>query len=212
MIEPYDWARGREAMIRFGPATGPVVVAALPLFEEANRTRTLVATILRHLADRGIAGVIPDLPGTGDSLIPSERIDMTDLRAAFAAAARTAGKRAYSLAIRSGALLDGSVLVSHRWHFAPQGGAELRRALDRIRDAGTDPDHVVHRLPDAFLDDLPHHEIEPARVVRLIDDERPADLRVNGVPLWALPAPGTHAALAATLAADIADWVDRCEA
>ena len=31
-------------MIRFGPDTGPVVVAALPLFEEANRTRAFMVT------------------------------------------------------------------------------------------------------------------------------------------------------------------------
>jgi thioredoxin reductase len=42
MIDRYDWAGGSEAMLRFGPATGPIVVLALPLFEEANRTRTSV--------------------------------------------------------------------------------------------------------------------------------------------------------------------------
>ncbi|RYD50253.1 MAG: hypothetical protein EOP60_12200, partial [Sphingomonadales bacterium] len=60
MIDHYDWAGGREAMLRFGPATGPVVIAALPLFEEANRTRTFVVTLLRALAERGIAGALPD--------------------------------------------------------------------------------------------------------------------------------------------------------
>ena len=59
MIDHYDWAGGREAMLRFGPAGGPVVVAALPLFEEANRTRSFVVTILRLLAARGIAGALP---------------------------------------------------------------------------------------------------------------------------------------------------------
>ena len=62
MIGHYDWAGGREALWRFGPDTGLVVVAALPLFEEANRTRTFVVTVMRMLAKRGIAGVLPDLP------------------------------------------------------------------------------------------------------------------------------------------------------
>ncbi len=39
-------------MLRFGPADGLVVVAALPLFEEANRTRAFMVTILRALAER----------------------------------------------------------------------------------------------------------------------------------------------------------------
>ncbi|HWU71836.1 MAG TPA: hypothetical protein VN137_00025, partial [Sphingomonas sp.] len=72
MIDHYDWAGGREAMMRFGPATGPVVVAVLPLFEEANRTRTFVSGVLRRLAARDIAGALPDLPGQGESLVPTE--------------------------------------------------------------------------------------------------------------------------------------------
>src|SRR3546814_8095624 len=67
MIGRYDWAGGTEAMLRFGPDTGPVVVLALPLFEEANRTRAFAVTMLRALAERGVASVLPDLPGQGRS-------------------------------------------------------------------------------------------------------------------------------------------------
>ena len=49
-------------MLRFGPDTGPVVVVALPLFEEANRTRAFAVSILRALAARGIA-------------LPADRVD-----------------------------------------------------------------------------------------------------------------------------------------
>ena len=80
MIDHYDWAGGREAMIRFGPSTGPVVVAVLPLFEEANRTRTFLTGVLRRLAERHIASVLPDLPGQGESLVPTENAMRTDHR------------------------------------------------------------------------------------------------------------------------------------
>ncbi len=69
MIDHYDWPGGREAMLRFGPTNGPVMIVAPPLFEEANRTRAFVVTILRALAERGIASALPDLPGTGESLL-----------------------------------------------------------------------------------------------------------------------------------------------
>src|ERR1700741_3511005 len=69
VIDHYDWAGGREAMLRFGPDTGPVVIAVIPLFEEANRTRAFIVTILRALAGLGIASAVPDLPGTGESLM-----------------------------------------------------------------------------------------------------------------------------------------------
>ena len=116
-IDHYDWPGGREAMLRFGPDTGPVVVAALPLFEEANRTRTFTVTLLRALADRGIASLLPDAPGQGDSLIPTA--DLTILRMAEALEAVTdhclaTGRRTYALGIRSGALLDMCALHSGR--------------------------------------------------------------------------------------------------
>lgn len=212
MIEPYDWAGGREAMLRFGPGSGPVVVAALPLFEEANRTRAFVVSILRALAEQGIAGVLPELPGTGDSLVPTDRIAISDLRAAFAAAARTAGKRAYSLALRSGALLDGTVVIRRRWHFAPQTGAELFRALQRLHRTEDMPGYGGHRLPDAFLEELPECHIEPARTVRLDTDLRPSDHAVPGTALWRQPEPENDPVLAALLADDIAAWVRACEA
>ncbi|WP_010542990.1 hypothetical protein [Sphingomonas elodea] len=212
MIEPYDWAGGREAMLRFGPGSGPVVVVALPLFEEANRMRALAVAILRGLAEHGIAGVLPELPGTGESLIPSERIALSDLRAGLAAAARTAGGRAYSMAIRSGALLDGSVALRRRWHFAPQTGEELLKALRRLHRHGDLPGYGGHRLPDSFLEELPDCHIEPARTVRLDGDTRPADHRVPGRPLWRDATPDNDLALAALLADDLAAWVRACEA
>lgn len=212
MIEPYDWAGGREAMLRFGPGSGPVVVVALPLFEEANRMRAFAASILRGLADHGIAGVLPELPGTGESLIPSERIALSDLRAGLAAAARTAGGRAYSVALRSGALLDGSVALRRRWHFAPQTGDELLRALRRIHRHGDAPGYGGHRLPDSFLEELPDCHIEPARTLRLEGDTRPANHWVPGRALWRETTPDNDLALAALLAHDIASWVRACEA
>lgn len=213
MIEPYDWAGGREAMLRFGPGSGPVVIAALPLFEEANRTRGFAVSILRTLAEvHGIAGVLPELPGTGESLIPSERIAISDLRAGFAAAARTAGGRAYSMAIRSGALLDGSVVVRRRWHFAPQTGEALLRALHRLHRSSDAPGYGGHRLPDSFLEELPECHVEPARTLRLEGDTRPADRCVPGRALWREPVPTHDPDLADILAEDLAAWVRACEA
>ena len=76
-----------------GPDTGPVAVVALPLFEEANRTRAFAVTICRALAKRGVASVLPDLPGQGESLVPTEAARLPDWRSAFAAAAAHAGPR-----------------------------------------------------------------------------------------------------------------------
>lgn len=138
MIDRYDWPGGTEAMLRFGPATRPVVVLALPPFEEANRTRTLMVSVLRRLAEMGIGGVLPDLPGQGESLVATEDATLADWRAAFAACVATLPQPRFAASIRAGALLDGEADVQARWSLSPQTGAELLRELNRTaRSAGT---------------------------------------------------------------------------
>ncbi len=211
MITHYDWPGGREAMLRFGPAAGPVVIAALPLFEEASRTRAFVVTILRALAERGIAGALPDLPGQGESPLPTEAIRLANLRVAYAHATARTGARAYALAIRSGALLDGAAQLAGRWHFAPQSGPELLRELHRLRSASEGDDFGGNRLSPAFLAELDNAHPDPARVIRLDGNPRDAAARVPGAPLWRRAEPDNDPALAARLADDIADWVRSCE-
>jgi len=217
-------------MLRFGPGTGPVVVVALPLFEEANRTRAFAVTILRALADRGIAGVLPDLPGQGESLLPTHEATLAGLSKAFAAAVSSLGRSAYSLAIRSGALLDGSALVVARYHLSPATGSDLRRELVRARqasaresgeafdpasiDTATDPVELAgNRIAAQLLAELA--TATPAttavRTVRLETEARPADAKIAGSPLWRRAEPDNDADFAARIAADIADWVATCE-
>lgn len=210
MIDHYDWAGGREAMYRFGPAGGPVVVAALPLFEESNRTRTFLVTILRLLAGHGIAGVLPDLAGQGESTVPTHDIRLANLRAAYAAAALTAGSPAFAIAIRSGALLDTGAALAGRWHFAPQSGPDFLRELARIRQAGEGPEYGGNLLTADFLSELDNAAPRVARVVRIGHDPRDADLRVDAAPLWRRAEPDNDPALAALLADDIAGWVRSC--
>ena len=205
MIDHYDWPGGREAMMRFGPADGPVVVAALPLFEEANRTRAFMVSLLRALAARGIASALPDLPGQGESMVPTERATLTGMRAAFAAVPGD-----YTIAIRSGALLDAGERKG-RWHLAPQSGAELVRELERVKQAGGSEDFGGNIISAALLEELEGAEAAAARVVRLESDPNPADAKYPGAPQWRRAEPDNDPALAALLADDIAAWVRTCE-
>ncbi|UZK66485.1 hypothetical protein [Sphingomonas sp. M1-B02] len=228
MIDHYDWAGGREAMLRFGPADGPVIVAALPLFEEANRTRTFVVALLRALAERGIAGALPDLPGQGESCLATEKVSLMDIRDGFEAACARIARPVYALGIRSGALLDTLAPAEGRWHFASQSGPELLRELKRMAPAAASLDDcwwaaadvteiAGNRISIAILSALegvtpfgPEDEL-PLRVVRHESDPKPADLKVPGSPLWRRAEPDNDPALAALLADDIAAWVRACE-
>jgi hypothetical protein len=207
MIDHYDWPGGREAMLRFGPATGPVVVAALPLFEEANRTRAFVVTILRALAARGIASALPDLPGQGESLIPTVEASIAAMRDAFAAVPGD-----YSIAIRSGAIVDAGERKGH-WHLAPQG-PELLRDLDRVRLAsGAEvEDFAGNIVTPAMMAEIQYcWPARADRTVRLESDPGPADLKLPGAPQWRRAEPDNDPVLAALLANDIAAWVRQCE-
>ncbi len=205
MIGHYDWAGGREAMLRFGPADGPVVVAAIPLLEEWNRTRAFVVTLLRALAARGIAGALPDMPGHGESL--ASLPDLPSLQEAMTAAMASVGRVTVALGLRSGALLDATAPYRSRWHLAPVDGTSLCRDVERVRLAGgtaADP-AFLRSVEGAML-------ANGARVVRLATDPRPADRHVEGVALWRRAEPGNDPALAALLADDIADWLATCAA
>lgn len=222
--ESYEWAGGREPMLRFGPEDGPVVILALPLFEEANRTRAFGVTILRALAERGIGGVLPELPGQGESERETARLDLDDLRSAFASAADSAGFPVYGVAIRSGTLIDTAADVAGRWHFAPMLGEALARELLRTGRAAdpqrSDLDPVDERsgpieiagnlIAPTLLADLPASRPARARIVRLCSDPADAALKVDGEPLWRRTQPTNNSALAELLAADIADWIARC--
>ncbi|MGN6374552.1 MAG: hypothetical protein ACTHMG_03250 [Sphingomonas sp.] len=232
MIDHYDWPGGREAMLRFGPAQGPVVVLAMPLFEEANRLRALAVTMLRALAERGVASALPDLPGTGESSVQLEDVRLSDWQDAFHAATHAAsGRRCHVAAIRGGALLTATAEARARWLFAPVTGTSIIRDLVRARQVtdreagGTfDPADIDQDGPPIELagNILPRQmllalrgaqpdTIPPCRVVRLVDDPRPADRTVAGQPLWRRAEPDHDASLAQALADDIAEWVGRCE-
>lgn len=230
MIDHYDWAGGREAMLRFGPDTGPVVVAALPLFDEANRTRALVVTILRLLAERGIAGALPDLPGQGESLVPTHCTSLLKMQDAFSFACDKFdrdGRNCYALGVRSGVLLDVLAALAGRWHFAPMPGEKLLRELRRTATASDpqrhDLDSLVlggdtpieiagNLLAPTLLSELPAARPAPdARIVRLVSDAADADYKVEGSPLWRRAEPDNDPALAALLADDIVAWVHACE-
>ena len=208
-------------MLRFGPETGPVVVVAMPLFEEANRTRAFVVTLCRALAARGVASVLPDLPGQGESLVPLEECGLEQISAGveFAGGTVAPDRPVYTVGIRSGALLDRLAILHGRWYFAPQDGADLVRELTRLKHLGAADDDTIagNVISPGLLDDLngavPWTESDGGhvRTVRLDTDPKPADLRVPGMPLWRRAEPGNNPALAHLLADDIADWIAACE-
>lgn len=219
-FDTYDWSSGREAMLRFGPNAGPIVIAALPLFEEANRTRQFLVTILRELADHGIGSVLPDLPGTGESIVVTGEARLRDQRTAYTELTQELGRNTYGISIRSGALFDTDAALAGRWQLSAQTGEDLLRELDRTRATSrsapaNETEYAGNTLSREMLADL--HAAKsyvgagPLRIVRLESDPRDADVKYAASPLWRRSEPNNDTALSQILADDISHWIASCE-
>ncbi len=204
-----------EFMLSFGESTGPQILVLQPLFEEMNRCRATVMELARSLAARDIGCWIPDLPGTGESLVALESLEWAQwLEATEAAAAlilALTGRTPLSLALRGGALVEPANVARH-WRLAPTSGRSLLSDLRRSALAsGSDPASPAgYRLHEDMVAHLQTCEPEAhsaVRTLRLRSDDRPADCHIDGDPIWRRPEPVTDSALSAAILEDIVAWV-----
>lgn len=206
-----------EWMMRIGRAEAPPIVIVPPLFEEMNRTRALIAAMMRALAGRGFGCWLPDLPGTGESEQPLGQIIWDDWRAAVSEAADHAaaasGRSPVVAAIRGGCLIDDAAEGAGHWRFAPVAGASLVRDMERSGLAGTS--WAGYSPSPALQAEVEAAVPEPAmrlRTLRLASDRGEADGKIAGPSLWRRSEPGTSDALAEAAAADLASWAKTCAA
>jgi pimeloyl-ACP methyl ester carboxylesterase len=198
-----------------GSPHAPPVLFLPPLFEELNRTRALIAGIMRRVAARGYGCWLPDLPGTGESERALETAGWEQWREAVAAAAAQichGGKVAAVVGIRGGCLLDDRVPAQCAWRFAPVAGASLTRDLSRAGLAAGGG-MAGYSAPELLLKPLERAipaPIDTLRIIRLESDPADADLKIKGPPLWRRAEPEQAPDLAALLAADIIDWAGQC--
>jgi hypothetical protein len=218
----YQWRGEAEWMLSFGEKEWPQAIILSPLFEEMNFTRALVADLARNLATHRIGSWLPDLPGTGESGRSLGEIMWQDWRDATRsccdAVAHATGATPHLVSIRGGALLADAAQGRSWWSFAPASGASLLRQLeriDRISGLKVAPQSIdimyecagyqLNREMRAGLAAAtPLTPTVPFRIA-------PAELAGEGVPLWHRAEPMRDPALAAALAADIAQWVRACE-
>ena len=221
-----------EWLMRVGQENGVPVLLVPPLFEEMNRTRALLASVMRALARSGFRCTLPDLPGTGESERALETCGWADWQEAV----RAADRPALVASFRGGALLDG-VDAQAWWRFAPASGASLLRDLERSdsqlrlsraksRGAGTESSGAPlglarderrwfagYGMAQSLTSDLREAEppqFTPCRAVRLTSDPKPADQKLDGAALWRRSEPAGSPELANAIASDIAAWVRQC--
>jgi pimeloyl-ACP methyl ester carboxylesterase len=211
-FERYRTRHGEEWLMRIGAADGPPILFLPPLFEELNRTRALIAAIMRRLAAEGLSCLLPDLPGTGESERPLEAVGWEDWMEAVAAAAAETPRVVASL--RGGCLLDSAVPAGGRWRFAPAEGLSLVRDLERaglVSGGGAAGYAPSAGLLEALREASPSPE-PGARTVRLASDRGEADAKLEGPALWRRSEPSTSSELASSIASDITGFARQCGA
>jgi hypothetical protein len=121
---------GEEYALAFDRGRAARVLVLPALFDEANKTRRLIAETMRRLDGAGIDSVLPDLPGCNESLAPLEAQTLESWRAAAKAAAGHFAAT-HVLTVRAGAILAPPGLPG--WRYAAIGGPSALRALLRAR-------------------------------------------------------------------------------
>ena len=209
---PAPGGTGEEFALVAGPEEAARRVLIVPaLFEEANRTRRLLAETMRALAARCVASVLPDLPGCGESLAPLEAQSLASWRAATATAAAHF-EATHCLAVRAGALCAPAL---PGWHLEPTATVLrplLRARVVAERESGGNAtmDELLasgrarglelagYRLGAQMVGDLDAAAMAPdTHHVLTIGD-------LDGSALWRRAEPGEDPAMAAALALKLA--------
>lgn len=210
---PAPGGNGEEFALVSGPddAARRILIVPAP-FEEANRTRRLLAETMRALAARGIGSVLPDLPGCGESLSPLELQTLTVWREAMAAAAgHFAATHVFTL--RGGAVVAPPL---PGWRLEPT--ANVLRPLLRARTLAAKEEGRTESIDDfsqagrAVGIELAGYRIGPALFAELVQAEpgEPGGQEtisleaIGGSALWLRPEPGEDPAMAAALAERLA--------
>ena len=201
------------------------MVLVPPLFDEANRMRRTLVLTMRALAAHGLTAMLPDLPGQGDSIEPTEAATVAGWRAALSAMAIDGP--AIVASWRGGALIDDAFAAIGWWRMAPATGATLVKALLRTRlmgdkEAGR-PSTADSLRADIIRDgagELAGNRISAALLAELdaagpaavtpLRQVQPAD--VGASPLWLRAEPGEDREMAQGMADDIATWARTCAA
>ena len=208
-----DGSRADETTIR-NPGIRLLVLPAL--FDEGNRLRRFTVSTMRRLATLGIASVLPDLPGCGESLWPLEAQTLDSWRAAAAAAAAHF-RASHVLTIRAASCLAPPGLPG--WHYAPHAPASQLRQLLRARTIASREAGIVEggegllaRGKQRGLE-LAGYALGPAMITQLDAATSAPSLptisqsALNAPGLWLRAEPGEDAAQSSALAATLATLI-----
>ena len=204
------------------------VLIVPPLFDEMNRMRRILVDVMRNLESHKISSFLMDLPGTNESRLQLEDMDVSRWQQAVSVCSEQM-KTKHIASVRGGALaLPPSDEISH-WMLAPVKGSALLRTMMRSRVAGdkeagkettiaglaTEAESQAIELAGNIISPGMYQSLAEAkpisrsnqRIVRLKNDSKEADSRIEGSAIWLRAEPDSDPVLSSAMAQNIADWV-----
>lgn len=225
----YRFDDRNEYCLKAGNEHKDQILLIPPLFDEMNRMRRMIVDVMRILADRDIGVILPDLPGTNESLYPQDQVNFDVWRAALLACVESHPGCSYIASMRGGSLIDGISDDLPKWRLTPVKGKSLLRTLMRTRIgsdketgisttmaeltelAKTQPIELAGNLisPEMFvhLQEADIGNSNRLRTARLESDSQQADVKLTGDPLWLRAEPDSDDVLSQSIADDIANWI-----
>jgi hypothetical protein len=219
----YDYGGREEFRLTTGdPVAERCLLIIPPLFDEMNRMRRVLVSAARMLGPRGMFVVMPDLPGTNESLAPLSDQTLAGWRQALAAAAGDL-RVTHIVSVRGGALIDNALGDLPVWRLAPAKGASLLKTMIRTRIA-SDKENGVATTSEVLLADgraqgleLAGNMFGAAMIADLesaVPHESPAimlgDLGDKGSALWLRAEPQDDPVMAAAIADALDIWSASC--
>ena len=205
-----DGSSADEYALAVQKGAGQRLLIIPALFDEGHRMRRLCVDVMHRLAGSGIDSVLPDLPGTNESIVDLQGLALTDWTAAISAAVGHFGAT-HLLAIRGGGLVVPEAIPG--WYYGPVKGASLLRTLIRARVLAS-REAGYEENGEGLLIEAQEHGIELAgyclgsALVQQLQAAQPDALLpeieqdlLGGSPLWLRAEPDADAGQADALAA-----------
>lgn len=208
-----------EYALEFSRNTSPRLLILPAWFDESNKLRHFTVEVMRALDSRGIASVLPDLPGCNESTAALSSQDLPRWRAAAAKAAQDMACT-HVLTLRAGANIPPDL---PGWAYAPIPAKSALKALLRARiiaskEAGRDEqrDLLLEQGKSEGLE-LAGYRLGAAMITQMADAELPeqsllaqiGQTDLGGAGLWLRMEPDHDAAQADALAARISASLDQ---
>lgn len=184
----------------------------------------MLVQAMRGLAERGVDGLLIDLPGCNESPAALENQSLSIWRDAVGAAAAQLGAT-HIASLRGGTLVDDGAPDMPHWRLAPAKGPGLLKTMVRTRIAGDK--EIGKTTSEAGLMEaartapiaLGGNLLGPALVAELATAEpseiprltvRALGQDIMGSPLWLRAEPQDDPAMSAAIADDLDQWSASC--